>query len=195
MSDGVAGDRASRGRARRVVVILAALGLAGGALWWASRGRTPSTSVSGTVTSDGRPVVFGTVTLLAVDRRAYSASIGADGHFTVANVPPGPVQIAVSSPDPTAPAGAMAQGLREAAPPTPSRPTTAAPGEEPGSGAVDPPPGTTIAAPLGATPLPDAPSPQRAGWFRIPGRYASPATSGLGATVEPGGNRVDLRVD
>lgn len=195
MSDGATADGASRGPRRRVVVILAALGVAGGAIGWALRGRTPATEVSGTVTSDGRPVVFGTVTLLAVDRRAYSAAIGADGRFTVSNVPPGPVQIAVSSPDPTAPAGAMARGQRDTASPLPSRPTAAAPGQGAGADAVDPPPGTTIAAPLGATPLPAEASPPRAGWFRIPGRYASPATSGLGATLEPGGNRVDLRVD
>ena len=154
MSDGATANGASRGPRRRVVVILAALGVAGGAIGWALRGRTPSTEVSGTVTSDGRPVVFGTVTLLAVDRRAYSAAIGADGRFTVSNVPPGPVQIAVSSPDPTAPAGAMARGQRDAAAPMPSRPTAAAPGQGAGADAVDPPPGTTIAAPLGAATLP-----------------------------------------
>lgn len=147
MSDGATADGASRGPRRRVVVILAALGVAGGAIGWALRGRTPATEVSGTVTSDGRPVVFGTVTLLAVDRRAYSAAIGADGRFTVSNVPPGPVQIAVSSPDPTAPAGAMARGQRDTAAPMPSRPTAAAPGQGAGADAVDPPPGTTIAAP------------------------------------------------
>lgn len=172
-----------------VVVIAVACGI-----WWAANRGAPVTSVSGEVTSGGRPVVFGTVTIVGADRRAYSATIGADGRFTVANVPVGPVQIAVSSPDPRGGVGALARGSSEE-PASPLRPTAADPAGTARSDAAAPPPGTTIAA-APAAPMPDQTrSPPPVGWFRIPGRYASPDTSGLGATVAPGGNRLDLRVD
>ena len=59
-----------------------------------------STAVTGRITSQGKPVVFGTVTAITADRRTYTVPINADGTYVLRDLPPGPVQIAVSSPNP-----------------------------------------------------------------------------------------------
>ncbi len=61
-------------------------------------GRTAT--VSGRVTYQGRPVVFGSVIVIGEDGKAVSAAIEPDGTYTVAGIRPGPVQIRVLSPDP-----------------------------------------------------------------------------------------------
>lgn len=57
-------------------------------------------TVTGKVTHKGKPVIWGTVTLIASDNMAYPGQITMDGNYTVANVPDGPVKIGVSSPNP-----------------------------------------------------------------------------------------------
>ncbi len=59
-----------------------------------------SATVSGRVTLQGRPVIWGTVVLVGPDGRSVAGRIEPDGSFTVANAPTGEVAVAVASPDP-----------------------------------------------------------------------------------------------
>ena len=72
-----------------VLIVLAAAGGCGG----------PAT-ITGKVTYQGRPVVYGSVIFLSADKTARSAVIQPDGSYTVENVPPGAVKIGVISRDP-----------------------------------------------------------------------------------------------
>ena len=180
---------------RRVLTAVAVVVLLLVAFRWGRWQRQPTVTVEGTVTSGGRPVVFGTVTFVAADNRVYSGTIGPDGRYRVERLPSGAVRVAVSSPDPRPmiplpgrearaeePGGEPVRGLTGAGD---QRETTAGPR----------PPGRAIAAP-GDAPAPVEPSGEKPhGWFRIPGRYANPLTSGLGGQVEVGTNQLDLRVD
>jgi hypothetical protein len=65
-------------------------------------------TLTGTVTYQGKPVVFGAVTVQAADGSRRMGNIEPDGTYTVTNVPTGRVTIAVSSPEPPAPAPASA---------------------------------------------------------------------------------------
>lgn len=59
--------------------------------------------VSGTVTFQNKPVVYGTVLLVASDGRAHQGNIAEDGAYAVRGVAAGPARVAVSSPDPATP--------------------------------------------------------------------------------------------
>jgi hypothetical protein len=59
-----------------------------------------SSTVSGKVLFKGEPLKQGTVTFVAEDNRAYSSPIGQDGRYTIEKIPPGPVKIGVSVPEP-----------------------------------------------------------------------------------------------
>jgi|SRR5579885_2486163 len=58
-------------------------------------------TVSGKVTYKGRTVTYGSVIMVSADKTARSTFIEADGSYTVQDVHPGQVQIAVISPDPS----------------------------------------------------------------------------------------------
>src|SRR5262249_46163481 len=57
-------------------------------------------TMKGKITYQGRPVTFGSVTVLDEDSTAHSGLIEPDGTYTVEGVHPGKVTIGVSSPDP-----------------------------------------------------------------------------------------------
>lgn len=57
-------------------------------------------SVSGKVTYQGKPVVWGSVTLKAADGSIHQIGINTDGTYRLEGVPAGPAVVAVSSPDP-----------------------------------------------------------------------------------------------
>jgi hypothetical protein len=59
--------------------------------------------VSGKVTRNNKPVVFGTVLIVGTDGLPRIGPILEDGTYEVKGVRAGPVRIAVSSPDPTTP--------------------------------------------------------------------------------------------
>ena len=80
----------TRGRA---VLVAAALGMLAGC-----GGR--SGTLSGRVSHQNKPVVYGTVMVFGADRITRSGNLGPDGTYTVADVPVGPVQVAVVSPEP-----------------------------------------------------------------------------------------------
>lgn len=57
-------------------------------------------TVSGKVTHKGKPVVWGSVSLIASDGVQYVGQITPEGTYTIPNVPSGSVKICVSSPNP-----------------------------------------------------------------------------------------------
>jgi hypothetical protein len=161
------------------------------------------TTLTGTVTSRGKPVVFGTVTVLTADNRTFFVPIRADGTYTLKGLPTGVAKVAVSSPNPrpvTEPQAVAKDASRSASGPqrTPPRggATSGRPATSPGQGeAIQ---GVSIAATSDrgpAVPGQERLHPQKEGWFRIPGRYASPATSGLGTEVVRGRTTLNLSLD
>jgi len=62
----------------------------------------PQAQITGTVTFEDRPVTSGTVMAVGKDGVPHYGQIAENGRFLVASVPPGAVQWAVTSPDPSA---------------------------------------------------------------------------------------------
>jgi len=56
--------------------------------------------VTGRVTMQGRPVIWGSVVLVGENGQSVVGRIEPDGTFTVANAPTGEVAVAITSPDP-----------------------------------------------------------------------------------------------
>lgn len=79
--------------ARRAAPVL----VAAAALWAAGCGPSFGT-ISGTLTHNGKPVPDVTVSFVSPDGTINTAQVGADGTYSVANVPVGPVQVTVQSP-------------------------------------------------------------------------------------------------
>lgn len=173
--------------------------------------------LTGSVSSGGRPVVYGTVTVVASDDRVYTAPIRADGTYRIPAVPPGPVRVAVSSPNPRSIVEQVGAAESAAGPP-PARSAAAGPppagqagkagaraatgGRSPAAEKDPAADSVSVAAPNGTAPPFPAPVPpkpreqdRQQGWFRIPGRYASPATSGIRTEVRRGRTPLDIRVD
>ncbi len=132
----------------------------------AAAGCGPSRSdVTGTVSYRGRPVVYGTVSVIGTDQMTYYGTIRLDGTFAVAGVPVGPAKVGVYSPDPYF------------EPPIP--PAVKAKAEEARRAAgIEP-----------------APKPPRGQWVRLPPKAADPLTSGLTVEVGPQPTVADLRVE
>jgi hypothetical protein len=66
-----------------------------------SAGCSPSKgTVSGLVKRQGKPIVWGNVTLIASDNAAYSGPITSQGTYSIPNVPGGPVKLCVTSTNP-----------------------------------------------------------------------------------------------
>lgn len=162
----------------------------------AARGRSP---LQGRVNVAGRPVMFGTVTVVAADGTTLTTTIQPDGRYLLPHVPPGPVRIAVSSPDPQTVFQKAVANPSSAPPRDPGAAGRGRPGGAKPKGGTQEDTGNTlsIAMPIDKAPpsTEGASRPEHAGWFRIPGRYASPATSGLRGTVEPRGSTVDFNLE
>ncbi len=165
-----------------------------------------ATTLTGRVTSQGKPVVFGTVTVITSDHRTHSVPIRPDGTYVLKGVPHGPVKVAVSSPNPQPVVERQALETEVVGSGTqsqPARPKSASGGPMPGqpaaaSGQAKAVEGVSIAASNERGPV--SPDPGRShaahrGWFRIPGRYANPATSGIGTDVGRGRTTLDLSLD
>ena len=165
--------------------------------------------LSGTVTSGGKPVTWGTVTVIGSDNQPRSAPIRPDGTYTVAGLPPGPVRVAVTSPNPQlvvgAPAPAAGNGKAKPGAAAGVRPAGgAAGGPQLAAGAsstdVNVPKGSRIRtlgveADLPPPPPGGAPAVAAPGqWTPVPPRYGNPSTSGL--TTDAGtGKPFDIRAD
>lgn len=59
-----------------------------------------TTTVSGRVSYNGKPVVFGTVVMVGANGVPVNGPIQPDGSFTVSGVPVGTVKVSVNSPPP-----------------------------------------------------------------------------------------------
>ena len=123
----------------------------------------------------------------------------------IKNIPPGPVQVAVSSPNPRpsfAPPSAPAQADPGDGGRSPASGQRGNGGGPAGTKSATKEVGVSIAA-KSATPLPQpsdavatsAQHDQHDGWFRIPGRYASPATSGIRKEINRGRTALNLLLD
>lgn len=188
-------------RSRRIAVgivvgIFACLLLSRG---WHSLAAVGTAPVRGRVTAAGRPVTFGTVTIVTASGTVLTAPIKPDGTYVLPHVPPGPVQVAVSSPEPRSIFQKALESPPASATPPAKPPGARVPrGSGPNQGKpADESRGTTIAVRVD-TPPPSTQSaalPAHAGWFRLPGRYADPIRSGLKATVAPAGSTLDLTLD
>jgi hypothetical protein len=66
--------------------------------------------VAGKVTYQGKPVAWGSVTVLAADGSTHQAGINPDGTYRLEKVPTGPARVGVSSPDPKPSARAARSG-------------------------------------------------------------------------------------
>jgi hypothetical protein len=86
-----------------VAAMIALLALAPGC----SRGTAP---VAGRVTYQGKPVVWGSVTLKAADGSIHQIGINLDGTYRLEGVPIGLAMVGVSSPDPAPSARARQLG-------------------------------------------------------------------------------------
>lgn len=67
-------------------------------------------NLAGKVTFQGKPVVTGTVTVMAADGSIHQIGIKTDGTYTLDRVPVGPATVSVTSPDPAPSARAKALG-------------------------------------------------------------------------------------
>jgi hypothetical protein len=115
--------------------------------------------VTGTVSFNGKPVVYGTVVVIGSDGIPKNATIAPDGTFRLEGIKPGPVRIAVTSPKPP--------GLKRS-------------GEK--TKADDD--GLDGRRPADAN---DSVDPKvRDGWMELPDRYGFPDTSGLETEIEKG---------
>jgi hypothetical protein len=165
-----------------------------------------ATTLTGRVTSQGKPVVFGTVTVITSDHRTHSVPIRPDGTYVLKGVPRGPVKVAVSSPNPkpvierqAVETGAVGSGTQSQS----ARPKSASGGPMPGqpaaaSGQDKAVEGVSIAATNERGPASPDPGRSHAAhrdWFRIPGRYANPVTSGIGTDVGRGRTTLNLSLD
>jgi hypothetical protein len=126
------------------------------AMLFLASGCSSKTTVSGKVTYKGKPVVWGTVSIIAKDNIQYAAQINPDGTYTIPNVPTGPAKFAVSSPNPDG----TARGGPAAA--------NGGAGDR-GSGGEGGPP-----------------NPPAGTWFPLPEKYTDPLKSGLAGTIGSG---------
>jgi hypothetical protein len=119
------------------------------------------TDVSGKVTYQGKPVVYGAVVIVGSDGLPRSGTIEPDGTYRVSGVAVGPAKVAVSSPKPP---GSEPTG--------PRRPATRDDSVDPDK--IPPPP------------PPPAPPEVIRSWTAIPDKYGDPGKSDLTADVRPG---------
>lgn len=147
--------------ARRAGAVLLCVLLVGVVGCGASRG-----DVQGAVTHRGKPVVWGTVVVIGSDHMPYYGVIQLDGTFLVRNVPLGPAQIGVSSPDPNLE-------------PRFDKPEQKVRHEE-------------LRRKAGLETLP---KPPKNAWFRIPNKYNDPLKSGLTADVTSPSTTLNLTLE
>lgn len=134
--------------------------------------------VTGTVTMNGKPVVYGTITFIGEDGITKAATITPDGKYSVYGVVVGTATIVLDSPKPPvaeAPAAGGGRGGRGRGRGTdPELPTDAPPVER------DPDTQNTVSEEVAKK------------WFPIPKEYTDNTRSTLKYTVQPGANTHDV---
>jgi hypothetical protein len=128
-----------------------------------------TTTVSGKVTHDGKPVVWGGVTLVDSSGTYHSGTIGLDGTYKIDNVPTGPVKVGVTSPKPPD-----------------DKPGKGGKGRAAAGGGNPDDPREKFLREQGITPNEPLPPPPPGAWFPLPEKAADPMTSGVSGTVAAG---------
>jgi len=126
-------------------------------------GCSRSGRLTGTVMYQDRPVVSGTVTLVASDGVTHQAIIHPDGSFELTGVSSGIAKVAITSPDPVQQAKQIEAVQRSRASGT-TQPKKSSP--------------QTAAAPTG--------------WFPLPDRFADPEQSGITLDIRGGRNTLPI---
>jgi len=78
-----------------------------------------STTVQGKVSYKGKPVVWGSVTIVASDGSVHQAGIDTDGTYTIPKVPLGGSKVGVESSAPPTPGASRGDARGSVAPPPP----------------------------------------------------------------------------
>jgi hypothetical protein len=136
--------------------------------------------VTGTVRSQGKPVVCGAVTFFGVDGVPVTVALSPDGTYRAKEVAVGEVRVAIHSLDPARPLNpekgvSLGEGdMDAAADPKAKKKPTAKPGDKSNW---------------------SNPEVDRSKWFPIPRKYERPDTSGLVRELRKGENQVDFDLD
>lgn len=153
-------------------------------------GKSNTESLEGTITSNGKPVRWGTVSVVGSDNKTYSAHIQPNGTYRLTGLPPGPVRVSVNSANPNQRIGTV----------SPRSPAAATPPEKmsrlkvSGGGGGPVPQGKQAFAKSAEAPQAAAPKVE-VEWFPIPSKYANPGTSGLTTTAGPATGPFNIQVD
>jgi hypothetical protein len=153
-----------------------ACGLLLGLLWLLPGCGPPKGDVTGSVTSQGKPVVWGSVTLVDESGLYHQANIDLEGNYEVKGVAAGPVKIAVVSPNP---GGRTVRG--------------GGPIDSGVAGEADDPREQFIQGKTKNTD--DRPRPPNGAWFPIDPKYNDPESSGLTGKVEAGRSELNITLD
>lgn len=154
-------------RSVSIMVVLAVFALSGS-------GCGASTGVAGgRVSLDGKPVVWGSVTLVDAAGVSHQGDIDPTGVYKVEGVPVGPVKVAVNSPKPRDENDPRSQGRGSA--------KVAA-----GNASLDDPREKFLAS-QGKTAVQAPPPPPPGAWFEIPEKFRDASTSGISLTFRKGG--------
>jgi hypothetical protein len=126
-------------------------------------------NMSGKVTYKGKPVIFGTVMVIAKDNLPYYGQLDEEGNYTITKIPSGAVKVAVNSPDPRTP--------------IPRKPgqNEVDQGNKGGGGRRG-----VVADPSFKPPV----DPKK--WFPLPEKYGDPETSGVTLEIHNGENAFNI---
>lgn len=116
----------------------------------------PTADLTGKITYQGKPVVYGSVVVIDASGTTKSGTIQPDGSYRIDNVRVGSVKVAVSSPPP---------------------PGTPAVGKQDPRDTSDKPP---------EPPPPPAPPEVIKNWVQLPNKYGDPTQSGLTGEAKSG---------
>lgn len=132
----------------------------------------------GKVTYQGKPVVWGSVTLVDSTGMYHQGEIDLQGNYSIDGVPTGPVKIGVHSPKPEDPGGRGGKGGKGA-------PIGGVAGK--GAADIEDPREKFFASQGGKKNVePEKPRPPAGAWFPIPEKFSDPQTSGLTGDVKSG---------
>src|SRR5262245_43408121 len=123
----------------------------------------------GKVTCGGKPVCWGSVTLLDGKGQYYQGELDSDGSFTIDKCPPGSFKVGVFSPNP---ADSADQRAGKAA------------GGKAITGMVDPRDEFRKKQPVNDTPSKPKPAPGQ--WFPLNAKYTEPSSSGITIEIKSG---------